>query len=519
MSLEPFAIGDYSWGDISAVSKGLPDQLCNAIGAGTICTPGTTATLSLVQMQIVGLSNVTLSQPAVSGSQVTGTFEFGQATSLPSGLTVPTHLEIQGTFAITLSCCATTDGRTCSAPAVQPTVTGTFAVRFGNAALAVTLDVQAAEVDGQPQYTVTAKGLSLTADPVTFSFKAQGPAAGKISKLLGDAFTAGAGPTAVSIINDRLAAPPTLTTLASVLTPAFTSLASPPLLAFAVSMLYDQAAKPTGSYYLPSQIKKATSPVLDPFSAGGWDVPDVGHWYPAAGATICASIGAENNLDEIQQPGSMVPLPLSGITVGGTSNLMVLPMLTIGNSVYGMVACNAVADWPLTLGIGGDFALTVSCCLTGDRQSCAGPPEASTGSGTYQAAIAAATVGVGVTMSTTPDGKELIATVDAIYFRCDPNVDNGQNIRINIQITSIPDGERAVWNDMAMEIFNSPKAASAIVDQIRAKLNQAAVRDRLSAIATQAIQSILQADADLARRVRREVATAQSRQGARHARP
>jgi hypothetical protein len=102
-----------------------------------------------------------------------------------------------------------------------------------------------------------------------------------------------------------------------------------------------------------------------------------------------------------------------------------------------------------------------------------------------------------------------------MYFRCDPNAVNNKNIQISPKITSIPDGDASDWNAVAKEIFSSGPAASAIVAQIQERFNSSAVLDRLSAIATQAIQSLAASDPDLVRRLLRDVA-AQPRRGTQH---
>jgi hypothetical protein len=456
--------------------------------------------MSMTGMRIVGLSNVLpAAQPTVSGTTVNASFAFGGVTSLPPGVTVPPYLAIQGSFQITLSCCASSDGQQCSGtPAPQP-ITGTFAVGLVGAVLSTTLNVDSS-------FAVNCTGLSLTATQLRFAFQTESPliAAGPINTLLQNAFTAGAGPTALAMINQRLAAPATLTALSGILTPAFQSLANPPLLAFLASILYRNAVDPSSSWYLPSTISKATNPVLDPYDGGTWDMADVGQWYAAAGPTICGSIGASDNKYEIQTPGTPVPLGLSNITISGTSNMLPVPMLTVGNRVFGMVACNSVKQWPKTLTVSGDFTLGVNCCVSArGAPGCTGPSAPSQGSGTFAARFATASAGVAVTVSA--DGDKLVATVDALYFRCDPNVDNPSNITFEIDITSISGGDRKDWNNMAAGIFNSPQATSAIVDQVRGRLNSPQVLQRLSEIVTKAIQQILTEEAELAARLLTEI--------------
>jgi hypothetical protein len=500
---EPLAIGDGTWGSLAQLSADLPTKLCAAITPGSICQPGTTATMTMTGMQIVGLSNVLPTQPTVSGTTVTAGFAFGGVTNLPPGITVPPYLAIQGTFQITLSCCTSGDGKTCSgSPAPQP-ITGTFAVGLVGAVLSTTLNVDSS-------FAVTCNALSLTAAELRFAFQVQSPliAAGPINTALQYAFTAGGGPTTLAMINQRLSDQATRTALSAILTPAFQSLSNPPLLAFLASIMYRNAVDPTSSWYLPTAISKATGPVLDPYDGGSWDMPDVGQWYPAAGATVCASIGASDNKYEIQTPGTAVPLDLTNITITGTSNMLPVPMLTVGNTVFGMVACNSVRQWPKTLTISGDFELRLSCCVsTRGAQGCTGPSAPSQGSGTFTARIATASAGVSVTVSTV--GDKLVGTVDALYFRCDPNVNNPSNITFDIDITSISGGDRKDWNNMAAGIFNSPQATAAVVEQFRARLNSPQVLAHLSEIVTKAIQQILTEEAELASRLLAEIRMAE----------
>src|SRR5579859_6848640 len=377
---EPLEIGGGDWGDLAPMSATLPSQLCAAITPNSIAAPGTQATMSMTDMQIVGTSNVLpAAQPTVTGTTVAARFAFGGVTSLPPGITVPPYLAIQGTFKISLSCCPSSDGKTCSGSAGDQPITGTFAVGLVGALLSMMLSVDSS-------FAVRTSSLSLTTTQVRFAFQTDSPlsAAGPINTLLQNAFNAGAGQKTLSMINDRLGAPATLKALDGVLTPAFQSLSNPPLLALVASVLYRYAIDPKSSYYLPTSIKNATNPVLDPYDAGGWTMDDVGQWYPAAGGTICGSIGATDNKYEIQTPGTPVKLDLATIKVSGTSNLLPVPMLTVNNTVYGMVACNAVKDWPKTLTVSGDFQLTVTCCESKRGTSgCIAPSASSTGSGTF----------------------------------------------------------------------------------------------------------------------------------------
>src|SRR4051794_7700599 len=186
---EPLEIDDAEWGDLSQLSAGLPSQCCAAIMPQSICTPGTPATMSLTDMQIVGLSNVLPSaQPAVNGTRVVADFAFGGVTDLPPGVTVPPCLIVQGTFGIGLSCCSSGDGQTCSGPATPQPITGTFAVALVGATLSMTLDVDSS-------FAVKTIDLSLTATQLRFKFQTDSPliAAGKINTLLGNAFNASAG--------------------------------------------------------------------------------------------------------------------------------------------------------------------------------------------------------------------------------------------------------------------------------------------------------------------------------------
>jgi hypothetical protein len=498
---EPLAVGDGYWGDLAPLSADLATNLCAAIAPGSICAPGTTATMSMTGMQVVGISNVLpASPPAVSGTTVNASFAFGGVKNLPPGVTVPPYTAVEGNFQITLSCCASGDGRQCSGtPAPQP-ITGTFAVGLVGAVLSTTLNVDAS-------FAVTCTSLSLAAAQLRFAFQTESPliAAGPINTLLQNAFTAAGGPAALGMINRGLAAQATLTGLSGILTPTFQSLANPPLLAFLASIMYRNAVNTSSSWYLPTAISTATNPVLEPYDAGSWDMADVGQWYAAAGSTICASIGASDNKYEIQTPGTPVPLSLSNISISGTSNMLPVPMLTVGNTVYGMVACNSVKQWPKTLTVSGDFTLGVNCCVSARGvPGCTGPSAPSQGSGTFTAKFATASAGVAVTVSAGPDDK-LVGTVDALYFRCDPNVDNPSNMTFHIDITSITGGDRKDWNDMAAGIFNSPQATSAIVDQVRARLNSQKVLDRLSEIVTHAIQQILAEEAELAARLLAEI--------------
>jgi hypothetical protein len=497
---DPLVVADADWGDLAQVAPDLPTRLCAAITAKSICAPATQATMSLTGLQIVGLSNVLpVAEPTVNGRRVDARFAFGTVATLPPAVTVPPQLEVQGTFQVTLTCCSSSDTRTCSGtPAPQP-ITGTFAVALAGAELSMTLDVDS-------DFTVTASALSLTARQVLFAFRTASPllAAGPINSLLKTAFNAQGSQRALTLINGRLAASATLTALSRVLTPAFKSLSSPPLLALVISMLYKNAINPNSSWYLPTKISEATSPVLDPYAAGGWVMPDVGQWYPAAGATICAGIGSSGGTSEIQTPDTAVPLSLSSITISGSSNMLPVPLLTVDDTVSGLIACNAVEEALPKLTVSGDFSLEVACCPSKPpAPTCTGPSGPNVGEGTFTAAFATASVSTAIEVSTSDD--ELIATVTAVYFRSDPNVDNTANITFGIDITTIPAGNRDVWNSMAAGIFNSPQATSAIVDQIRERLNSDEVRAELSEIVTAAMQQILADDAELSAKVMAEI--------------
>lgn len=502
---EPLAAGECYWGDVAAVSPGLPTRLCAAIDAGSICPPGTAANMSLTGLRIVGLSNVQPAQPpTVAGSKVEVSLAFGEVINLPPGVTVPPYLAVQGDFAIDLSCCESNDGASCQGSSTPQPVSGTFAVGLVGAVLRATLEVT-------ESFSVTTTALSLTAQQLRFAFQTESPliVAGEINTLLQEAFNAGASANAMAMINARLSEPRLLNALDRSLTAAFRSLANPPLLAFVASTLYRNAVQPGNAHYLPTLVKNASDPALDPYAAGGWDMPDAGQWYAAAGNTICGSIGAAKAKVEIQTPHSPVPLDLTDITVSGTSNMLPVPLLTVGNSVTGMVACNAVASWPQKLAVSGHFDLRVTCCVADKhRTDCTGEPEDYAASGTFVARFATATVAVRVVVSAEGDG--LVATAEAIHLRCDPNVTDPHNITFDIDVTSIPAGKRQDWNDVIEGIFNSPKATSAIVDQIRDRLNADHVRARVSEIITKAIRSILTDQPELAVHIASEVNRSQA---------
>ncbi|HET7505708.1 MAG TPA: hypothetical protein VFK02_32030 [Kofleriaceae bacterium] len=504
LPLEPLAIGDHAWGDLTTVSATLPSRLCAAITPGSIGSPGTTATLAFTAMQIVGLSNVVPGQPTVSGPQVSATFSFGGVTSLPPGLTVPPSLQIQGSFAIVLSCCTSNDGTTCAGQPTPQPITGTFAVGFVGAALSLGMTVD-------PSFAVTVTALSLAASPIKVAFQTQEPLlyAGAINTLLQGAFnTTSVGAAILEAVNSQLGAAATLAALGGVLTPAFQSLSNPPLLAFVVSELYQSATSPKGSFYLPTRISNASNPTLEPYAAGGWDLADVSTWYPAVGGTICGSIGATNNELEIAVPGSTVPLTLTNITIAGTSNLLPAPPLTVEDTIGAIVAFNSVTSWPHTLTISGEFSLGVTCCVTDrQRQACTQPPDApALGTGTFSASFATATVSGSVGISVAD--HQLVATVDKLYFRTDPNVDDPQNIQFDIDITSISAGDRAVWNNVAESVFSSSAAVTAIIGQIQQKLDEPDLLQTISTIITTAIQSLLSADPGRAARIKAQLATA-----------
>ena len=484
LPVDPLGLDSASFGDLGTLNAGLPSQLCAAVAKGTIAQPGT-AVLGLSQLVLSGLAySLPSAPPTVNGQQVTATFSLASAPAV-KGLPAPQPLNLAGAFNIALSCCPSSDGTTCSG-ANQPTpINGTATARFTGATVTVTLTFAG-------DFSVVVNRIVFAAQGTTSRFavttpQQQGPA---LSGLLNAAFTASAANTMiVSAINASLAQPNVLSTLGQALTPYFQSLYDPSILSFVASLLYKAAINPSSSAYLPKVISSATNPTLEPYTVSGdWNLGNVESSVPGAANIICGGISTAHQ-SEIATPNSEVTLDLTNIKIAGISNAQPLPMLAVNTSVEAMAIIGQVADWPHKFVISGDFSLQVYCCPTVNFSTCSGPSNQYTGSGTFSGAIAAAAIGALMTLST--DGNELVATMNSLYLRTDPNAINPQNFLITVDITSIPAGNRSYWNQQAENLFNSPQAADAIADKIQYQINQPRVLNTLSDVITEALQGIL----------------------------
>lgn len=504
LPLEPLAAtGTYS-GDVNAFGAGLADLLWAAAGnSGS----GATGQITLDTIQVIGTSNVLPQQPAISGNAVTLTFLFGGVTSTSPLLPVPATLQFVANVNIALSCGSNT-----------AQVSGTVAATFTGASLvlATTMD---SSYDTSVQSAVFAAGsLGVVSGSVGMFQISEPPSrATAVATVLNTAFAQAAAVTPlVQYANQCLAAGNVLTKLASELTIGLQSLANPQLLSFVASLLYKAGVNPSGTYYLPQQITAATDPQLDPYAAGGWNLGDVSNYFSGAGSTICSAVLGSQQPSEagIQTPGTAVPVKLANIDIAGLSNVLPCPLLTVGNTIVASCAFNVVTGWPRTFNLTGSFTLDVSCCPTVDFDTCSGPSEPSTGTGTFVATIAKA--GISAMIAISAVGNELVATLEALNFRTDPNLTDPQNIVFTIDINSVPEAQRAIWNQQAENLFNSPDAAASIVKQIQGQMNEPNVLAQISTMITNAIQGVLGAheDRDLGRRLVAEIAALED--AARH---
>jgi hypothetical protein len=481
--VDPLGPVDAVLGDLGALDPGLPSELCAAVSSGTIAQPPT-AVMSVSGLELIGLGYSLPAQPTVSGQQVSVAIELAAAPAV-NGMPPPQPLQFAGAFSIALSCCPSADGKTCSG-ATQPTpVTGTVTVTFTGATAAFTLTFAS-------DFSVVVDSIVFAAQGVTTAFQVatptdQGPA---LSSLLNTALaTPAANAAIIAAVNMALSRRPLLATLGSALTPVSQSLAYPSLLSFIVSKLYKAAIDPSSAEYMPKVISSASKPTLEPYSVqGGWNLGDVSGDFPSAGYIICAGMSTMEQSD-IATPNSPVLLDLTNIQIAGMSNALPLPMLTVGDTIEAMAVIGQVAGWPHQFTITGDFMLQVSCCPTEDFATCSGPSQVYVGSGTFSGVFTAAAVAASITLSA-PDNK-LLATVNGLNLRTDPNAINPQNLNITVDITSIPAGDRCKWNKQTENLFNSPQAAAALVGNIQQQMNGAGVLQALSGLVTTAINNLL----------------------------
>jgi hypothetical protein len=481
-SIDPWSISSLNMGDLAAIDPSLPGKLCNAITGGSIASPAS-AVMQLTNVQISGLSNAVLSQPTVNGTSVSCNIVFGGAT-LPPGLSKQTSVQVSASFTINVSCCASSDGSTCSSSPQGQAITGTLQTVFQSAGMALVMNVAS-------DYTTTANSIAFNAAGSTSSFTVTPPQSVAISVLLNTAFQSGPGLQAMlACINTAFTASSTLAGFGTTLTPILQTVANPTLIAWLAGQLSKAANDPSSSFYLPKQIKSTSNPVLDPYIvSGSWNLGDVSTYFAGAGDNICTSIGGTQGQNEICVPQSAVTLVLSDIVLTGISNAFAAPLLTVDNNIEALATFGQVTSWtPATLVINGSFVLTVSCCTTQDFQTCSGPPQQSVGTGTFSATItdSAVTANIAITASAT----QMQGTVSALKFLCDPNLISSTNVVFVINITSVPAGQTAVWDAQAEKLFNSPSATAAIIAQINAQMNEASVLSQISEIITNALNSL-----------------------------
>jgi hypothetical protein len=483
---DPLAVGSASLGDLAAIDPALPSNLCAALTQGTIASPAS-AQMQLSRLQLSGIAYALPDQPTVTGQQVSAVFNFNVAPAIP-GLPKPQLPQLAGNFSIALSCCPSSDGNSCSGASQPQTISGTMSTTFAGASATVTLTVSPDFPSAG--FTVTIDSIAFAAQSLATTIQVTSPdQSGQLGAALNAAFRSVAANTAIlQQFNAGLAQPSVLTSLSSVFTAAFQNLQNPSVLSFVISMLYRAAINPASSAYLPTVISEASNPALEPYSVQGpWSFGDVSSFDPQAGETICGGISTLQTSD-IATPGSPVLLTLLDVQLAGLSNALPQPLLAINDEVAGMVVFGQVAGWPHQLVISGHFSLQVSCCPTQDFQTCSGPSQNYTGTGTFSAAIGAASAAIDITVSA-DNNNNLFATVNKIYFRTDPDIINPDNIQFTIAITSIPAGQQADWNQMAETLFNAPQAAGAIVANIQQQMNLPSVLAKLSALITQALQN------------------------------
>jgi hypothetical protein len=500
--LDPFMVGDLSFGALSAVSPTLQGTLCNTVQQRTIAPPENGATLQLSDVVIIGLSNVALGTPTVSEGDVTLPLTFGGA-AMPSGFSVPSELTLSANFSVDLPCCTGSNG-TCSGSVFDTTLGGTLAMTIGSssapASATASLSVSPLGTGGTvlADSAVSLTSLTLAADTaIDTTFVVLSPQNANVVSLsneLQTAFNTTSGQSAVvTALNQALNSTALADALGGALTIALPSFVDPPLLATILTIVYSSASNPASSVYLPSAILASTNPVLDPFAAGGpLDLGNMNAINPQGGANICATVGPVSEL-YINTPNTPLDLTVSEVVVTGLSNIIAAPPLVIQpassetNQVFGLAALGTLAGWSTQLGISGNYTLSLSCCPANSENpsTCGGPSSQYTGGGTFSATIASAAVSAAVTVGT-DENDQLTATVDQVFLHIDPNIVNPQNVVWTLTINA---DVNPVWITQAQQDFDSSLVTGAIVSQIEASMNAPSALSSLSAILTNTIQN------------------------------
>lgn len=480
---DPWNIGSLNMGDLATIDANLPSKICNAVSANNIASPST-ATMTLSAIKFAGLSNAVMDQPTVSGNDATIKVNFGKAT-IPKGLTAPSALNISGNFAIDISCCPSSDGKTCSSPSQKSPVTGQFAITLANSSAEFALTISS------DFSTTTINSIGFSSDVDNASFEVTPPLSPSINALLNTAFGTSAGQTAIVNCIKSAFTNSVLTSLGQTLSPIVSTTANPTILSFIANSLSGIANKPGNQYYLPDQLKDATNPTIEPYDIDGtWNIPDASSFYPSAGMTICSAIGTQASppQTDISTPSSAVPIDISKVVINGASNAFAFPILVSHNTLSALAVFGQVSGWsPPNISIDGDFVLTVSCCESKDFKTCSGPSSKSQGQGTFNANIK--NCSIVATIDITTKGTDLVATVSELEMFCDPNLIDPTNVVFTIDIHGIPDSD--VWSKQAAKIFNSSSGTGAIINNINEQFKGKGVREQLSTIITNAINSLV----------------------------
>ncbi|MCR9255494.1 MAG: hypothetical protein NXI16_05300 [Alphaproteobacteria bacterium] len=470
--LDPLAVsGTVDFGDLSQISGTLAQTLCTDMGGGT----ATSATMTLTNVSVSGLANGVLGNQSVSGNDVSMTVTLGGA-SVPTGLVLeqPT---ITGSFSIAIDC-----GK-------AETISGTFTMGLGGAVLTLK-----ATVDGSYNVSVTSLTCavgSLTTHTFTLEQPADPTAQVKIANDLGSALAANPGVFS-TVINKCLAQSSVTSALNKGLTAYVQSVAKPSLLSFTVSLLYKMATNASSDYYMPTVIKNASDPTLEPYTTtnSSWSIGSIGDFASSAVSSICGA-SAPGSESWIGTPGAPAPLTLENIVISGLSNALPQPLMVIGDNVTGLAIVGQVPSWQYQFELSGTFTLKLSCCPTTNFQTCSGASQPQTGTGTFTATIKAAALGAFIAIGT-DSHDNLTGTVKGLRIQSDPNVTDAKNIVFKVDATSIPkDKGRDSWNEYIDNTLNTTQATTVVLQRLQAEINSQSILDQLSKIVTKALANVL----------------------------
>jgi hypothetical protein len=263
---------------------------------------------------------------------------------------------------------------------------------------------------------------------------------------------------------------------------------------------------PGNSYYLPTWM---VSHGYDPYgtqTAMSWSVQLTDPNVISAAATICPSIQVfkETCPDNfsIGAPNTNPSLVLGsdkpgGMLVSGGSNAYVAALISDTFDPYLIIGRGTISSLPSPLPpnlvVSGDFTFTQYCCCSQDQTTCIATPVPVVGTGTFKATVnGPSQIQVNFAITKLAQGQLDIGVTSMTFT---PPMQAGKqvpDITVTVDITNIPEGaNRASYNGLAEEAFNSDAALQNVNQQINAVMNAPGQLQFIGKVLTQVIDGYL----------------------------